>query len=298
MRIIIGMLLVGMMLVLGCVQETPRQICEDMCGDGICQEIVCQGTGCPCAETPENCPQDCKEKNVSDNFCDAVTPCETGECYKFEDKEGPICFEGDPCSRCPSGECVLLESYPPQVRCIEGELVGEPPCDENNECDIGECYKYDDRDYPICWEGEPCSRCTSGNCNLIGTDPPVVDCLIEEPPGDEFCGWSTAAVCSNDSDCMTGGCSGQVCQSKNEEPVATTCEYMECYDAESYGLSCGCMHGRCGWKKNCTAYDISECPVGCQVCPPCPECSSLVCLDEEICEGLGFDENWSANVTQ
>ncbi len=34
--------------------------CEDKCGDGVCQEIVCQALGCPCAETRENCPQDCK----------------------------------------------------------------------------------------------------------------------------------------------------------------------------------------------------------------------------------------------
>ncbi len=35
--------------------------CKDLCGDGVCQEVVCQTDGCPCAETPENCPEDCKE---------------------------------------------------------------------------------------------------------------------------------------------------------------------------------------------------------------------------------------------
>ena len=33
--------------------------CEDLCGDGECQEMVCMGIGCPCAETPESCPEDC-----------------------------------------------------------------------------------------------------------------------------------------------------------------------------------------------------------------------------------------------
>jgi len=49
----------------GCIQ-TPEgtsggtdKICKDMCGDGICQEVVCQAIGCPCAETPETCPEDC-----------------------------------------------------------------------------------------------------------------------------------------------------------------------------------------------------------------------------------------------
>jgi hypothetical protein len=40
-------------------QEEP--ICEDKCGDGICQATVCLGTGCPCAETPESCPGDCED---------------------------------------------------------------------------------------------------------------------------------------------------------------------------------------------------------------------------------------------
>jgi hypothetical protein len=43
----------------GVCVETQQQICEDACGDGECQEVVCQGENCPCAETTENCPQDC-----------------------------------------------------------------------------------------------------------------------------------------------------------------------------------------------------------------------------------------------
>lgn len=35
-------------------------VCENLCGDGICQEIVCMAIGCPCAETTESCPQDCQ----------------------------------------------------------------------------------------------------------------------------------------------------------------------------------------------------------------------------------------------
>ncbi|MCW1296396.1 MAG: PepSY domain-containing protein [Candidatus Parvarchaeota archaeon] len=37
----------------------PPQGCKDLCGDGICQEIVCMATNCPCPETKENCPKDC-----------------------------------------------------------------------------------------------------------------------------------------------------------------------------------------------------------------------------------------------
>ncbi len=34
--------------------------CKDLCGDGVCQEIVCMAVGCPCPESHESCPVDCK----------------------------------------------------------------------------------------------------------------------------------------------------------------------------------------------------------------------------------------------
>lgn len=41
-------------------QQFPNEgFCENQCGDGQCDEIVCMAEGCPCAETPDNCPQDC-----------------------------------------------------------------------------------------------------------------------------------------------------------------------------------------------------------------------------------------------
>jgi len=41
--------------------QSGNGMCEDMCGDGTCQEMVCMAEGCPCAETPESCPEDCKQ---------------------------------------------------------------------------------------------------------------------------------------------------------------------------------------------------------------------------------------------
>ena len=41
-----------------CSMETASP-CKNLCGDGTCQEIVCQAIGCPCSETRENCPSDC-----------------------------------------------------------------------------------------------------------------------------------------------------------------------------------------------------------------------------------------------
>jgi len=40
--------------------EPVDGVCKNECGDGQCQEIVCMAIGCPCAETADTCPDDCK----------------------------------------------------------------------------------------------------------------------------------------------------------------------------------------------------------------------------------------------
>lgn len=42
-----------------CPEGVKNSICKNLCGNGTCQERVCMGTGCACAETAESCPQDC-----------------------------------------------------------------------------------------------------------------------------------------------------------------------------------------------------------------------------------------------
>jgi eight-cysteine-cluster-containing protein len=63
-----------------------------------------------------------------------------------------------------------------------------------------------------------------------------------------FCGTSTNGACSQDSDCITGGCSSQVCQAASEPAAITDCMYRECYNAQAYGVSCGCSSGKCRWQ--------------------------------------------------
>ena len=43
--------------------QPPKVNCLNLCGDDICQEIVCLALGCPCAEDPQTCPEDCQEKS-------------------------------------------------------------------------------------------------------------------------------------------------------------------------------------------------------------------------------------------
>ncbi|OGQ05287.1 MAG: hypothetical protein A2W61_03430 [Deltaproteobacteria bacterium RIFCSPLOWO2_01_44_7] len=63
----------------------------------------------------------------------------------------------------------------------------------------------------------------------------------------EFCGRSTGEACKTDTDCQTGGCSGEVCQGKKEKPVITICEYRACYRADSFRVKCGCVEKKCQW---------------------------------------------------
>ena len=56
------------------------------------------------------------------------------------------------------------------------------------------------------------------------------------------------AECKTDSDCITGGCSGTICQSKDAEPIITTCMWKEEYACYKQ-IECGCVNGKCQWKE-------------------------------------------------
>ena len=54
--------------------------------------------------------------------------------------------------------------------------------------------------------------------------------------------------CQTDDECIAGGCSGTVCQSKDAEPVFTTCEWREEYACYKQ-TSCSCINGKCQWEE-------------------------------------------------
>ncbi|MEK6964177.1 MAG: hypothetical protein AABX70_07140 [Nanoarchaeota archaeon] len=46
----------------GQCQKQPKPgsiVCNDLCGNDRCEQVVCMGNGCPCAENSESCPEDC-----------------------------------------------------------------------------------------------------------------------------------------------------------------------------------------------------------------------------------------------
>ncbi len=61
--------------------------------------------------------------------------------------------------------------------------------------------------------------------------------------------------CTQDPDCVTGGCSGTICQSKNAEPIFTTCEYLPEYACYKQ-IQCKCIKNKCQWDKT---EEFSEC---------------------------------------
>jgi putative hemolysin len=111
-----------------------EKFCKDLCGDGICQEIVCMTIGCPCPETKENCPIDCGGKTE-------VNCAKEGEKVNRNPLIGPTdqkCCEGlvevresRSYSVCKKAQKVLLYYYNPEkdkdkagnIKCSRDGLV-------------------------------------------------------------------------------------------------------------------------------------------------------------------------------
>ena len=76
--------------------------------------------------------------------------------------------------------------------------------------------------------------CKDGKCNVIMyfADP----CLNHE--------------CKTDSDCGTGGCSGEICGQKDKvKEIRTTCEFRSDYECLKF-TSCLCIQGKCNFEEN------------------------------------------------
>ena|GEM_PF-1028691 len=65
----------------------------------------------------------------------------------------------------------------------------------------------------------------------------------QEPDGPQ------ASECTIDADCVTAGCSSQLCVPISLSDAVTTCEYLEEYDCLPLS-HCGCYGGKCGWEQN------------------------------------------------
>ncbi|MBS3063175.1 MAG: eight-cysteine-cluster domain-containing protein [Candidatus Diapherotrites archaeon] len=211
--------------------------------------------------------------------CDqySVTVCQNGEYQKYDtasDYYAKYCaprVDPAPIESC-AGYCEREFKDEYQARlCIQAKCEGqEISC--KDQCYLSEgpngyqdCYRK--RCETRSDTGSSCEeRCrqkawitvsaTVANAKTVGINEAVfARCLREEcearddGDNDAFCGSSTYGKCETDADCTSGGCSGQLCQSRSEESRATTCEARQCYNAGNYGLGCGCVKNQCQWAR-------------------------------------------------
>ena len=58
----------------------------------------------------------------------------------------------------------------------------------------------------------------------------------------------TERECITDSDCATGGCSGEICGPREEvEGIMSACIFRPEYECLKY-TSCKCIQGKCQWE--------------------------------------------------
>lgn len=104
--------------------------------------------------------------------------------------------------------------------------------------------------------GEACSmhgtKCEQGlecayQCPDPNADPNSCNLGIN-PSGTCVATTPVVGACTSDADCVTDGCSGQLCRAASDAPIFTTCDYRPeyaCYKAPT--TACGCNSGVCGW---------------------------------------------------
>jgi signal peptidase len=117
--------------------------CEDLCGDGICQEVVCLGEGCPCQENRESCPIDCA-MNSTDNTTQNCT--ENWNCTEWSECingiQTRVCIDLSNCNttflkpnetqECNTTECVENWNCTEWSECLDGTQTRT--CIDLNEC--------------------------------------------------------------------------------------------------------------------------------------------------------------------
>jgi hypothetical protein len=146
--------------------------------------------------------------------CDVETPCDSGEaCIAFPEIGAALCIDTEEACRlsCPDPEsCMILESYPSQLRCpdlvkatcsVGGGTNGDAgapegvncdahaTCDALDPCDEGSCIKVPGCDAPLCIDSELACKQSCGeptSCLIAESYPEQLFCDDEETePGED-----------------------------------------------------------------------------------------------------------------
>lgn len=161
------------------------------------------------------------------SWCESKQKClrvwEEG-CSDGEDVAGEECSSVGDCDKC-GNDCVPL-SMAVVADCQQPTEDFDCTCDENQ-----------------CKKVEKYGECTTDNDCIIN----CVNAYCDN--GECKCGEiEKKAECTTNNDCIRGGCSGTICQSKDAEPMFTTCEFLPEYSCYKQ-INCGCVNGECEWGK-------------------------------------------------
>ena len=124
-------------------------------------------------------------------------------------------------------------------------------CTIDDDCIIVEgkeccgCPRAINKNYEEYWNSQSRETCLFRNCELCTT----MDSL--QPICERnFCTGIVKKIsppeCQSDNDCITGGCSGTICQPKDAPPIFTTCEWKDEYACYKE-VSCSCLNNNCKW---------------------------------------------------
>ena len=144
-----------------------------------------------------------------------------------------IIADNDDNSQIRNNECTTTQNCIDIGKCSQGV---ECSC-YKNKCYAGYFVKPDDSDNDDDNETE-------------GNDSDDDEIEIED---NEFCGTSTKADCKTDSNCITSGCSGEICGNMSDRSnTGGNCLWKDCYNNEKYNQKCGCFNNKCQWKNKNT----------------------------------------------
>ncbi len=155
------------------------------------------------------------------------------------------------CTKCGDGKCGKGENW-----CICPEDCPPPeevPCVADADCGVGFCSQEKDVCHGTtytCLEGN-CSSASTEYENFYCIDSVCIDScgdgICKYPENKDLCHEDCGEVeCTSDNECITTGCSGQVCAGV---PVVTTCgiePWFRCLEL----TGCGCYDNECKWEEN------------------------------------------------
>jgi len=193
-----------------CKQQDPEPGCEDLCGNGKCDEFVCTSIGCPCPESPETCAEDCKPQGPGG--CQSDADCAHLKCVD------PTCDS--------SGNCV----------CGDIQKPPKPPAGD----DCGNCIWY-----CVYEDNLPEEQCKKDCVDLCEQDPCANKyCNDNDPCTDDFCDAQAGGVCKHESipDCGQSEpiCGDNLCEFPEKEQESYCCEDCGCQLSDRE-----CINGKC-----------------------------------------------------